>query len=64
MPFSKLEKYFYDREQNQVPAYMIGEEKKRIATFSLFEAGIQPNWEDAVNSKGSEYRFNLELQGE
>ncbi len=62
MPFSKLEKYFYSHEQNSVPVYMVGDEKKRIATFSLFETGIQPNWEDATNKHGSEYRFNLSLE--
>jgi hypothetical protein len=40
MPFSKLEKYFYDKDTITVPVYNVGDDRKRINTFSVFETGI------------------------
>lgn len=59
LPFSKLEKYFVASQS--VPVYVVGTEKKRISTLSVFQSGIEPKWEDDINKNGSEFRFTLNL---
>lgn len=64
LPFSHLERYFFDKDKQAVPVYQIGLEQKRISTLSVFQTGVEPRWEDPVNTKGSEFRFTLHLTGD
>ena len=31
----------------------------QVSAFQMFKTGVRPEWEDPVNSKGSEYRIEL-----
>lgn len=63
LPFSKLERFFYDKMNNQLPMYDIGKagtpEKKRIASLGIFQSGVKPMWEDLVNKDNSEIRCSF-----
>lgn len=63
LPAASLQNFFFDREQNRVPIYQVhgGTETKRVNTISVFQAGVKPNYEDAINSAGSELQFFLQL---
>jgi hypothetical protein len=67
LPFSSLERYFYNKDSITVPVYTTGTadqpEKSRISAFSLFEKDIEPSWEDKINKHGSELQFMLNLSG-
>lgn len=63
LPITKLEQYFYDKANNQVPVFTVTKEgetsQKRISALAIFQTGIKPQWEDPVNKHGSELRCNL-----
>lgn len=63
LPITKLEQYFYDKGNNQVPIFTITKEgdtsQKRISAIAIFQSGIKPQWEDPVNKLGSEVRCNI-----
>jgi Eukaryotic initiation factor 4E len=65
LPFSHLERYFFDKENARVPLYDVSfmghTEQKRISTLAVFQSGIKPMWEDSVNKYGSEMRFMIPL---
>ena len=63
LPITKLENYFYDKANNQMPLFSVTKEgettMKRISSLSFFQSGIKPQWEDPVNTLGSELQCML-----
>lgn len=63
LPITKLEQYFYDKANNQVPIFTVTKEgetsQKRITAIAIFQSGIKPMWEDPINRQGSEFRCIL-----
>lgn len=57
IPHSDVANYFYDknRTDQSVPLLKLEDTQRRINAISVFKKGIEPTWEDVINTQGGDF---------
>lgn len=54
-----IHNFFFNEETKNINVHLVDGEEKRVNGLSLFEYGINPEWEDPINEQGGEFRTDF-----